>query len=101
MKDVITQEDVHSHLAARMRERGITLEEVNMALRNGWAADDVKEGTFGKVYVFEYRKERLGKIYEEKEVTVYYKIIADRLIPLTAKARYGNNFSREEVFHEV
>lgn len=75
MKAFIAEEDVHAHLAARMQERGITLEEVNMTLANGWSANDAKQGTFGKVYVFEYDKERLGKVLAEKEVSVYYKVI--------------------------
>ena len=35
-----------------------------------------------------------GTHYEEKEVTVYFKTDEDRLILLTAIARYGSDFSR-------
>lgn len=101
MKNLIAKNDVHPHLAARLLERGITLEEFNMSLTNGWPADDAKEGTSGKVYVFKYEREWLGKIFAEKEVSVYYKIVDGRVIPLTAKARYGSNFSRKEEIHEV
>ena len=30
-----------------------------------------------------------GKLFEEKEVSVYYKVINDTMVLLTAKARYG------------
>ena len=30
----------------------------------------------------------------EKEVTVYYKLIGDKTIVLTVKARYGKSFER-------
>jgi len=53
-------------------------------------------GTYGKVYIFRYGKEWEGRTYEEKEVTVYYKIKVERMIILTAKARYGKNFDRGE-----
>ena len=101
MKNLIAENDVHPHLAARMLERGITLEEINATLKDGWSAKDVKEGTFGKVYVFEYEKKWLGKVFAEKEVSIYYKVIDGRIILLTAKARYGYNFSRKEGIHEA
>ena len=84
-----------------MRERGITLEEINVTLEDGWPAEDVKEGTSGKVYVFEYERKWLGKVFAEKEVSIYYKVIDGRVMLLTAKARYGYNFSRKEEIHEA
>ncbi len=101
LKNPISENDVHPHLAARLLERGITLDEFNITLAKGWPADDVKEGTSGKIYVFEYEREWLGKIFAEKEVSVYYKIVDGRVIPLTAKARYGRNFRRKEEIHAL
>ncbi|MDZ7699477.1 MAG: hypothetical protein U5R49_21915 [Deltaproteobacteria bacterium] len=95
MRNFIAENDVHPHLAARLRERGITLDEFNMTLANGWQAQDAKEGTSGKVYVFEYNRRWLGKVFAEKEVSIYYKILDGRLVPLTAKARYGSSFQRK------
>jgi hypothetical protein len=90
----ITQADLHPHLRARMDQRGLTLEEIEHTLNSGWAASDAKRGTQGKVFVFEYRTEWLGRFFEEKEVTVYYKIVSDTIVLLTAKARYGERFPR-------
>jgi hypothetical protein len=88
----ITEGDLHPHLTARMLQRGVTLEEIEHTLNNGWEASDAKHGTLGKVMVFPYYQEWEGHSYEEKEVTVYYKIVDERIVLLTAKARYGKGF---------
>jgi hypothetical protein len=82
-------------------QKDITLDEFNITLAKGWPAGDAKEGTSGKIYVFEYEREWLGKIFAKKEVSVYYKIVDGRVIPLTAKARYGRNFRRKEEIHAL
>lgn len=101
MNDFIAEKDIHTHLAARMLERGVTFEEICITFDRGWPADDAKNGTSGKVYVFEYEKEWVGKVFAEKEVSVYYRFIEGRIILLTVKARYGSKFHRKEVTHEV
>jgi hypothetical protein len=97
----IDEKDVHAHLKARMSDRGITIEEINTALKRGWPADDAKSGTYGKVWVFSYEKEWLGRKFAEKEVTVYYKVMDEEVVILTAKARYGDRFSRKEGSYEI
>ncbi len=42
-----------------------------------------------------YKKTWQGDIFEEKEVTVYYKIVNESLALLTVKARYGKHFLKE------
>jgi hypothetical protein len=88
----LTKADLHSHLRARMRQRGVTREEIEQTLNKGWEARDAKPGTSGKVLVFPYEAEWEGRFYREKEVTVYYKVIAGEIILLTVKARYGQGF---------
>ncbi len=46
--------------------------------------------------VLPYQAEWEGQFYEEKEVSVYYKGVGERLILLTVKARYGKDFPRGE-----
>jgi len=84
--------DFHPHLKARMFQRGVTTEEVETTLRDGWQAKDAKAGTAGKVFVFAHNGEWEGKKFAEKEVTVYYKFIRGKLVLLTVKARYGDSF---------
>jgi hypothetical protein len=92
----ITKADLHSHLRARMLQRGVMLQEIQRVLDSGWDASDAKPGVLGKVMVFPYQSEWEGKTYEEKEVTVYYRIVDGDLVILTAKARYGRDFPRGE-----
>ena len=48
----ILNSDLHAHLKARMVQRGITREEIERTLNEGWEAKDAKSGTIGKVYIF-------------------------------------------------
>ncbi len=75
-----------------MSQRGITIEEIERVLNEGWDATDAKPGTLGKVFVFLYNRIWEGKLFEEKEVSVYYKLVNNRVSLLTAKARYGKGF---------
>ena len=90
----ISPSDLHPHLLARMRQRGVTVEEMEETLNHGWEASDVKPGTIGKVMVFDYEAEWEGRFYHEKEVTVYYKLSDVGIVLLTVKARYGAGFVR-------
>jgi len=60
----LTEIDLHPHLHARMQQRGVTLKEIEHTLNEGWDAQDAKPGTVGKVYVFPYQAEWLGRFYK-------------------------------------
>jgi hypothetical protein len=90
----ISPKDLHPHLVARMRQRGVSREEIEQVLDRGRPAKDAKPGIVGKVAIFSDGIEWQGRLYAEKEVTVYYKLVARRLIVLTVKARYGSGFPR-------
>ncbi len=93
----ISESDLHQHLKTRMSQRGITTDELEAVLNEGWEAKDAKAGTLGKILVFKYNQLWEGELFEEKEVTVYYKRAGDALVLLTAKARYGNHLNRERL----
>ncbi|WP_176229678.1 DUF4258 domain-containing protein [Candidatus Hakubella thermalkaliphila] len=97
IKTRLDDRDLHSHVKARMLQRGVTKEEIEVTLNKGWEADDAKPGTSGKVFVFPYNDNWEGEFFEEKEVRVYYKSVGDTFVLLTVKARYGKIFLREEV----
>lgn len=88
----INESDLHPHIKARMLQRGITIDELKTAITEGWVANDAKKGTLGKVFVFPYSAYWEGEHFEEKEVTVYYKVKDEKTVLLTAKARYGKTF---------
>jgi len=92
----ITERDLHSHIRARMRQRGVTFEEIIQTLEKGWPASKAKPGTFGKTFVFPYQREWEGRYFEEKEVTVYYKMVMGKLVLLTVIARYGSGFPKRD-----
>lgn len=96
----ITEADLHPHLITRMTQRGVTLEEIEHTLNRGWAAQDAKTGTEGKVWVFSYERVWEGQFFEEKEVSVYYKMVDRNIVVLTVKARYGKDFPKELIHHE-
>lgn len=77
-----------------MMLRGVSLAEVNIALAWGWPARDAAPRNEGRVFVVDFRGVWEGRSYEEKEVTVYFKWVESKLIPLTVKARYGKNFPK-------
>jgi len=50
----LSEKDLHSHLKARMSQRGVTIQEIERVLNEGQEATDAKPGTLGKVFVFLY-----------------------------------------------
>jgi len=92
---VLTDDHFHSHVRRRMEQRGVLEEEVRETINAGWEASDAKPGTDGRTLVFSYDETWEGTHYDEKEVTVYFKIEEDGLILLTVLARYGSDFPRE------
>jgi len=92
VKTKLDNSDFHFHVKARMLQRGVTKEEIEKTLSDGWEADDSKPGTFGKVSVLSYKKHWEGEYFAEKEVRVYYKFVNDEFVILTVKARYGKDF---------
>ncbi len=55
-----------------MAQRGVTREELERTLNEGWEDTDAKPDTLGRVMVFPYEQEWEGTFYESKEVTVYF-----------------------------
>lgn len=93
---ILTDEQFHPHLRRRMEQRGITEQEIRETVQQGWLCSDAKPGTRGRRRVFPYDATWEGTHYDEKEVTVYYKFEKDDLILLTAIARYGSDFPRDQ-----
>lgn len=75
-----------------MEQRGVSKEEIEKIVNEGYNVGDAKEGTIGKVLVFPYNAYWEGKYFEEKEVTVFFKYKDDEFVLLTTKVRYGKKF---------
>jgi len=89
----LTDADLHPHLRKRMEQRGVTLPELEQVLNTGKEVASAKPGTYGRALIIPYDAHWEGQFYQEKEVTVYYKLIDDEtLILLTVLARYGRSF---------
>ena len=91
----LSEADIHPHLRARMAQRGVSKDEIEKTLEKGEEARDAKLGTYGKFLILLYNNYWEGKFYEQKEITVYYKLVGEKMMILTVKARYGERF--EEV----
>lgn len=88
--------EIHPHLARRMASRGVLRAELEDVLTRGWRALGARPGTSARRLVFPLDGEWQGRRFEEKEVTVYFKDVDGRLVVLTAIARYGADFPRED-----
>lgn len=86
--------DFHDHIRKRLITRGISESEVRSVLEHGWPGTDAQPSTGCRVLVFPYNDTWEGRHHQEKEVTVYFKVVNDALVLLTAKARYGSNFPK-------
>jgi hypothetical protein len=91
---IVRDSDLHSHLMARMKQRGITRQEIEDTINSGRVAEDAKEGSLGKTLAFPYNDYWEGKWFEEKEVTVYYLLREEGTVLFTAIARYGKGFAK-------
>ena len=59
----IEDREMHPHLRERMLQRGVTLQEAERTLNDGWEALDAKSGVQGKIMVFPYHEEWEGRTY--------------------------------------
>ena len=88
----ITEAALHSHLRARMQQRGIAREEVERTLNEGWEAMDAKPGTLGKSLVLLYEAEWEGQFYPESMPYLSSVITVGYYFSL-----FGNARGKEEV----
>lgn len=67
LKITFNESDIHPHLRDRMQQRGISLEDVETTINEDWDAEDTKEGTSGKVFVFSFNEYWEGKYFRRKK----------------------------------
>ena len=79
---------IDPHTLERAKERGTDKEEVEDVIETG-STIPAKHGRMGKAKVYEFKRERLGKYYEQKRVEVYYIIEENLVVTVTAYMFYG------------
>ena len=87
------QIQIEPHTLLRAEERGASENEIIETLNNGLEIQ-AKGGRLGKEKVFDFRKERNGKFYNEKKLEVYYIVEGEKIITITVYVFYGD-FSTE------
>jgi hypothetical protein len=79
---------IDSHTLERAVERGATEEEIKDVIETGITIP-AKYGRTGKAKVYDFKKERLGKNYEQKKIEVFYTTVEDLIVTVTVYVFYG------------
>jgi hypothetical protein len=79
---------IEPHTLERAEERGTNIEEIKVVLEFGTEIPACGNRK-AKAKVFSFKRERLGKYYEEKRVEVIYVEDGDLIITVTVYVFYG------------
>ena len=79
---------IEPHTLQRAEERGTNIDEIKIVLEQG-VEIPARGNRKAKAKVFTFKKERLGKYYEEKRVEVIYLEEEDKVITVTVYVFYG------------
>lgn len=76
------------HTLERAEERGANRKEIEDVIKTGLVIP-AKYGHLGKAKIYNFRKKRHDKYYEQKKVEVFYIIEDDRIVIVTVYVFYG------------
>lgn len=79
---------IDSHTLERARERGTNDEEIKDVIKTGFAVP-ARYGRKGKAKVYDFKRKRHGRYYEQKMVEVFYTMERDVVITVTVYVFYG------------
>lgn len=79
---------IDPHTLQRAEERGTNENEIIDVINSGFTIP-AKYGKIGKVKVYEFKKVRQNKFYEQKRVEVFYTIERNTIITITVYVFYG------------
>jgi hypothetical protein len=79
---------IEPHTLQRAEERGTNIEEIQTVLEYGTEIP-ARGNRKAKAKVFTFKKERLGKYYEEKRVEVIYVEEGELIVTVTVYVFYG------------
>jgi hypothetical protein len=76
------------HTLQRAEERGTSEKEIADVIETGFAIP-AKHERIGKAKVYEFKKERHGRNYDQKRVEVFYVMEEDLIVTVTVYVFYG------------
>ena len=79
---------IDPHTLERAWERGTNEDEIKDVVETGFTIS-AKYGRIGKAKVFDFKRKRYGKYYEQKRVEVFYAIEESLMVTVTVYVFYG------------
>ena len=79
---------IGAHTLERAAERGTDEAELRDVIATGLPIPS-KHGRLGKVKIYDFRKARRGKYYEQKKVEVFYTVEGQTIVSVTVYVFYG------------
>jgi hypothetical protein len=79
---------IDQHTLERAEERGTNEDEIKDVIRTGFTIP-ARYGRLGKARIFEFKKRRHNKYYEQKRVEVFYTTKGNKIITVTVYVFYG------------
>ena len=79
---------IDPHTLERAEERGTNADEIMDVILSGTSIP-AKFARLGKAKIYDFKKDRLGKYYEQKRVEVYFVVEGDVTITVTVYVFYG------------
>ena len=79
---------INPHTLERAKERGTNEDEIKDVIKTGFTIS-AKYGRKGKAKVYDFKRKRLGKYYEQKRIEVFYVTEGDLMVTVTVYVFYG------------
>ena len=79
---------IDPHTLDRAKERGTNEMEIRDVIETGFEIP-AKHGRIGKAKIYEFKRNRLRKYYEQKRVEVFYVIEKNIAVTVTVYVFYG------------
>jgi hypothetical protein len=79
---------IDPHTLERAQERGTNEDEIKDVIETGFTVP-AKYKRIGKAKIYEFKRKRHGKYYEQKRVEVFYTIKENLIVTVTVYVFYG------------
>jgi hypothetical protein len=86
---------IEPHTLERAEEQGADEQNIIDVLTTGFSIP-AKSQRHGKAKVYDFKKERHGKYYEQKRIEVFYVVEGDCVVTVTVYVFYGKWEDRNE-----